>query len=112
MRSSGLKLTLGSVFACAAVAAGSVAFAAPDVFDENAAGAQSTGAPSSSAGLLASDEERGSTIPSDERELAFPMPGLISTISVKNGDVIKKGQPLAKQDTRSSRRRWPRKSTS
>jgi RND family efflux transporter MFP subunit len=38
-------------------------------------------------------------MPSSERELAFPMLGLIHEVAVKDGDVIKKGQMLAKQDT-------------
>jgi RND family efflux transporter MFP subunit len=48
---------------------------------------------------LGRTEERGRTIPSDDRDLAFAQPGLISEVLVKNGDVVKKGQLLAKQDT-------------
>jgi RND family efflux transporter MFP subunit len=48
---------------------------------------------------LASDEERGFTVPSDEVELGFNIPGLVKDVKVQDGDVVKKGQLLAKQDT-------------
>jgi macrolide-specific efflux system membrane fusion protein len=38
--------------------------------------------------------------PSQESKLAFGAPGLVSNISVKDGDVVKKGQILAEQDSR------------
>ena len=40
------------------------------------------------------------TKPSEERKLAFAGPGLVSNVAVKEGDIIKKGQVLAAQDTR------------
>ena len=84
MRSTGLKLTLGGLFVCAALATS--AMAAPDVFDAKLA-------------PRGGSEERGSTIPSVEKELGFSVPGLINKVDVKNGDIIKKGQVLATLDT-------------
>jgi len=54
---------------------------------------------SQSTSPLASDEERGFTVPSDEREIAFPVQGLISEVTVKNGDTVKAGHVLATLDT-------------
>jgi len=48
---------------------------------------------------LASNEERGFTVPTDEVELGFNIPGLVKDVKVKDGDVVKKGQLLAQQDT-------------
>jgi RND family efflux transporter MFP subunit len=42
----------------------------------------------------------GITKPSEERHLAFAGPGLVSSVSVKEGDIVKKGQVLAAQDSR------------
>jgi RND family efflux transporter MFP subunit len=91
MRSNGLKLTLCGVALCAATSAVSLV-------------AQTTPPPRpslspSSSGLLANDEERGKTLPSKEiDQVGFSVPGLVSEVLVKEGDVIKKGQVLAKLD--------------
>lgn len=82
MWSNGLKLSICSLFACAAL--GITAFAGAQTQDE---------------GYLAADEEQGTTIPSKEVELAFNTPGLIDEVKVKDGDLIKKGDLLATQDT-------------
>ena len=42
----------------------------------------------------------GITKPSKERRLSFASPGLVSDVLVKEGDAVKKGQVLAKQDSR------------
>lgn len=84
MRSNGLKLTVCTIVAC--MLFGAVATTAQDGFD-------STGTRP-----LASDEERGMTLPWEERKLMFPQPGLISKVKVKDGHPIKKGQVLALQD--------------
>jgi RND family efflux transporter MFP subunit len=42
----------------------------------------------------------GITKPSKERRLSFASPGLVSDVLVKEGDAIKKGTVLAKQDSR------------
>ena len=88
MWSSGLKLTLGSLFACAAIGAAAVA-APPDAFGQSGSQSQA----------LSSGEEQGSTIPYEEIELGFNTPGLIGKVHVKDGDVVKAGQLLAEQDT-------------
>jgi macrolide-specific efflux system membrane fusion protein len=49
-------------------------------------------------GVMASDEELGKTMPSQEVELMFAQPGLISEVAVKDGAQIKKGDVLAAQD--------------
>ncbi len=43
---------------------------------------------------------QGQTKPSEETKLAFPGPGLVLEVIVKEGDVVKKDQVLAKQDDR------------
>lgn len=93
MRINGLKLTFCGLLACAAV--GATAWAAPETADAGAPAADSE----SRYILLPKSELPASSMPSEERELAFPMPGLIDVVSVKDGDLIKKGQVLAKQDT-------------
>src|SRR4051794_39098764 len=90
MRSNGLKLTLCGVAFCAATSAISLVAraAAPEP------------SLSQTAGVLASDEERGKTAPSKEvDQIGFSVPGLVSEVTVKEGDVVKKGQVLAKLDT-------------
>src|SRR5687768_5907325 len=42
-------------------------------------------------GTLFRVEEPGQTVPSQEAELGFAVPGLISKVNVKDGEVIKKG---------------------
>lgn len=84
MWSSGLKLTLCALFVCATLT--SAALAGGDAF-----GGGTSQFPSD-------DEERASTIPADERELNFSVPGLIAEVNVKNGDRVKKGQVLAQLD--------------
>lgn len=85
MRSSAVKLTLGTLFACAAIGASALA-AAPERSNlQNR--------------LLSTDEQIGSTIPYLESELGFNTPGLIAKVNVKDGDVIKQGQVLIEQDT-------------
>jgi RND family efflux transporter MFP subunit len=42
----------------------------------------------------------GITRPSKERKLSFAAPGLVSDVTAKEGDTIKKGQVLASQDSR------------
>jgi RND family efflux transporter MFP subunit len=86
MRSSGLKLTLCGLFACAAISATALAAEPQDAFSARSVAA-------------ASNEDRGFTVPTDEVKLGFPTPGLISDIKVKDGDVVKKGQVIAQQDT-------------
>ena len=94
MRINDLKLTFCGLLACAAV--GATAWgAAPEAPDAPAPAAGSE----SHYILLPKGEIAASSMPSEERELAFPMPGLIDEVSVKDGDLIKKGQVLAKQDT-------------
>ncbi len=44
--------------------------------------------------------EKGVTAPSSRRELAFPYQGIIGSVMVKEGDVIKSGDLLLKQDDR------------
>src|SRR4051812_24629576 len=90
MRSSSLKLTLCGLVACAAISA-----ATPLV----AAAAPQDGAAERTIPGLAANEERGFTVPSDEVELGFNIPGLVKDVMVKDGDAVKKGQLLAKQDT-------------
>src|SRR5215217_2526084 len=90
MRSSSLKLTLGALVTCAAISAAAplaLAAAPQDAATERAIPG------------LASNEERGFTVPTDEVELGFNIPGLVKEVMVKDGDVVKKGQLLAKQDT-------------
>lgn len=48
---------------------------------------------------LSTDEQPASSIPSQEIELKFAQLGLIADVKVKDGDVVKKGQVLALQDT-------------
>jgi RND family efflux transporter MFP subunit len=83
MRSNGLKLTVCTLTACMLILAGVTG--AQDAFDS----------PGRSPGA---DEERGFTLPSEEREVGFPQPGLISEVKVKEGDVVKTGDVLALQD--------------
>jgi multidrug efflux pump subunit AcrA (membrane-fusion protein) len=45
-------------------------------------------------------EERGFTEPSDQSDISFPVPGIVSKVSVKPGDVVKVGQAIAQQDDR------------
>ena len=42
----------------------------------------------------------GITKPSEERKLAFALPGVVADVAIKDGDVVKKGQILASQDDR------------
>jgi macrolide-specific efflux system membrane fusion protein len=42
----------------------------------------------------------GITKPSEERHLAFAGPGIVSNVSIKEGDMVKKAQVLAAQDSR------------
>jgi RND family efflux transporter MFP subunit len=93
MRSNGLKLTLCGVALCAATSAVRlVAQATPP--------APAPSQSSFSSGLLASDEERGKTLPSKVLDqIGFSVPGLVSEVLVKEGDQVKKGQVLAKLDT-------------
>src|SRR3954471_8063087 len=91
MRSSRLKLTLCSAVACAALSAGIPSFVAAATPADSSAERAIPG--------LASNEERGFTVPTDEVELGFNIPGLVKDVLVKDGDVVKKGQILAKQDT-------------
>jgi RND family efflux transporter MFP subunit len=94
MRINGLKLTFCGLLACAAF--GATAWgAAPEPVNAPAP----VGGSESHYLLLPKGELPASSMPSEERELAFPMPGLIDEVSVKDGDLIKKGQVLAKQDT-------------
>lgn len=44
--------------------------------------------------------EKGTTVPSSRRELAFPYQGIIGQVAVKKGDKVQKGQILMKQDDR------------
>jgi RND family efflux transporter MFP subunit len=95
MRTNGLKLTFCGLLACATLGA-----AAPrGVAAETADAAAPSGFGDSRYMLLPKGEIAASSMPSEERELAFPMPGLIDEVSVKDGDLIKAGQVLAKQDT-------------
>jgi multidrug efflux pump subunit AcrA (membrane-fusion protein) len=48
---------------------------------------------------LSTGEQPASSIPSREIELKFAQLGLIADVKVKDGDVVKKGQVLALQDT-------------
>jgi RND family efflux transporter MFP subunit len=89
MRSNGLKITVFGIMACTAIGGALFAAQAP---------AQSS-SPTRSSQRLASGEVDGQSAPSDPRDLAFAQPGLISEVNVKDGDVIKKGQVLASQDT-------------
>ena len=43
-------------------------------------------------------DERSFTKPSEERELAFSAPGLVTKVTVKDGEAVKAGQVLAEQD--------------
>jgi len=52
----------------------------------------------SSAGAQLGGLERGVTKPSDEHKLVFAGPGVVSAVSVKEGDVVKAGQVVANQD--------------
>ena len=88
MRSNGLKLTVFSLTVCAAVVA--TAWAQAQESERPAPRTTSR---------ISAGEERASSVPSDERELGFSQMGLVSEVNVKDGDVIKKGQVLAKQDT-------------
>lgn len=87
MRSNGLKLTVFSLTVCAAIVA--TAWAQTSESER----------PVRSTSRLSTGEERASSVPSDERDLGFSQPGLIAEVNVKDGDVIKKGQLLATQDT-------------
>jgi RND family efflux transporter MFP subunit len=91
MRSNGLKLTLCGVALCAATSAvGLVAQTTPSPLPPS---------PLSSR-MLANDEERGKTLPSKVvDQIGFSVPGLVSEVLVKEGDLVKKGQVLAKLDT-------------
>jgi RND family efflux transporter MFP subunit len=84
MWSKGLKLTFCTLIA--ALLATSAVTGAQDAFEPSA---QQD---------LASDEETGKTLPSEEVELMFPQPGLISKVNVKDGQRIKAGDVLALQD--------------
>jgi RND family efflux transporter MFP subunit len=96
MRSNGLKLTLCGVALCAATSAVSLVA-------RGAAGPEQPSQPATSSlssGVLGNDEERGKTLPSKELDqIGFSLPGLVSEVMVKEGDVVKKGQVLAKLDT-------------
>jgi len=94
MRINGLKLTFGSLLVCATLGATALS-AAPETNDAAAPGGTSDGRYV----MLPKGQLEASSMPSEERELAFPMPGLIEEVAVKDGDLIKKGQVLAKQDT-------------
>jgi RND family efflux transporter MFP subunit len=48
----------------------------------------------------ASSVVNGITKPSKDRHLSFAAPGLVSEVTVKEGDAVKKGQILASQDDR------------
>lgn len=85
MRSNGLKLTICTIVACMFVAAGVTV--AQDAFEAPGRAAHP-----------GDDGERGFTLPSEERELGFPQPGLISEVMVKDGQQIKTGDVLAIQD--------------
>lgn len=85
MRSNGLKLTVCTIVACMLVAAG-------------VTGAQDAFEAAHRAANPGDDGERGFTLPSEERELGFPQPGLISEVKVKDGQQIKAGEVLALQD--------------
>ena len=98
MRSNGLKLTLCGVALCAATSATSLVARAAGPADQAAAPAQP--ATPLSPGMLATDEERGKTAPSqDVDQIGFSLPGLVSEVLVKEGQEVKKGQLLAKLDT-------------
>lgn len=86
MRSNGLKLTVCTIVACMLLASGGETVA-QDAFE----------APGRAANP-GDDGERGFTLPSEERELGFPQPGLISEVMVKDGQQIKTGDVLAIQD--------------
>ncbi len=47
----------------------------------------------------------GITAPSEERKLLFPNPGVIAEAMVKEGDKVKAGQPVMKQDDREEAKR-------
>jgi multidrug efflux pump subunit AcrA (membrane-fusion protein) len=49
--------------------------------------------------------ERGKTVPSDQGDLYFPVPGVVSKVMVKAGMPVKTGQLLAQQDDREDRAR-------
>ncbi len=61
-----------------------------------------TGVTASAAGGGSASEtlQRGVTKPSEEINLSFAGPGIIDTVVVKAGDVVKAGQVLATQDAR------------
>lgn len=86
MRSNGLKLTVYTFVACMLLAGAGVTVA-QDAFE----------APGRAPGP-GDDGERGFTLPSEERELGFPQPGLISEVKVKDGQQIRTGDVLAIQD--------------
>jgi RND family efflux transporter MFP subunit len=83
------NLTICGILACAAVSA--VVYRAVAAEDKSLSRTLSLS--------LASNEERGFTRPADEVELGFNIPGLVSLVKVKDGDVVKKGQILVEQDT-------------
>ena len=83
-----LKLRL-SPAACAWALAGSVALVAAPVV---AAAQVERDLPASSL------SEKSFTKPSQEVDLDFSAPGLVVEVTVKEGDVVKKGQLLARQD--------------
>ena len=87
MRNSGLKLTLCGLLACAAV--GASVYAAPDRIERSRAAVQP----------LSVGELPATSIPSKEIDLAFSLLGLVADVKVKDGDVVKKGDVLAIQDT-------------
>lgn len=83
-----LKVTLCGLVACGLAAA--VFAATPESNEPSRQSFQPS---------LSSGEVRAKSLPSKEVEYAFAMPGLIGEVEVKDGDVIKVGQVLAKQDT-------------
>ncbi len=63
------------------------------------------GAPAQSGAQAGERIEQGVTAPSSRRELAFPYQGIIGQVAVKEGDRVKKGDVLMKQDDRIERKR-------
>ena len=54
----------------------------------------------------ASTMATGITRPSDERELKFAAPGILAEVDIKDGDIIKAHQVLAKQDSRQDEQQY------
>lgn len=90
------RLVAGAALLCAG-ALGSSLVHVPFASAQQA-GRQPAGAVKAAALPAAEGEEQAITEPSKSSELAFALPGVVVEVPVKPGDVVKKGQLLAKQD--------------